>query len=84
MKLSRLLLTTFFLALTACATQSPDMMTASASSQPCEEPRPEMCTRDYRPVCANLRDGTKKTYSNGCTACSDANVDSWVDGECSQ
>ena len=48
----------------------------------CEEPRPEVCTMDYRPVCGNLADGSVKTYSNGCGACSDANVSSWVEGEC--
>lgn len=54
----------------------------SKTSQSCSEPRPEICTQDYRPVCANLKDGTEKNYSNGCTACSDVNVDSWIDGEC--
>ena len=27
-----------------------------------------------RPVCAQLENGQFKTYSNGCTACSDAKV----------
>lgn len=50
----------------------------------CEDPRPQVCTMDYRPVCGNLADGDVKTYSNGCGACSDANVTSWVEGECPQ
>ena len=48
----------------------------------CPEPRPEVCTMDYRPVCANLKDATAATYSNGCTACGDANVVSWIEKAC--
>ena len=48
----------------------------------CEEPRPQVCTMDYRPVCGTLSDGSVQTYSNGCGACSDAKVTSWVEGEC--
>lgn len=48
----------------------------------CSEPRPQMCTMDYRPVCAELSGGSHKTISNGCTACSDANVSGYRDGVC--
>jgi hypothetical protein len=37
---------------------------------PCADPRPQMCTRDYRPACGLHRDGTRKTYGNACSACS--------------
>ena len=37
---------------------------------------------DYRPVCATLEDGAIKTYANGCGACADAEVVSWVDNAC--
>jgi hypothetical protein len=40
----------------------------------CGEKRPEICTMDYVPVCAELDDGSRKTYSNACGACSDKNV----------
>lgn len=40
----------------------------------CGEERPEVCTMEYVPVCAELDDGTRKTYSNGCSACSDKDV----------
>ncbi|MEN8210210.1 MAG: hypothetical protein ABFR31_00710 [Thermodesulfobacteriota bacterium] len=40
----------------------------------CEDPRPELCTMDYVPVCGKLIDGSLKTYSNGCSACSDKKV----------
>jgi len=48
----------------------------------CEDPRPQVCTMDYRPVCGSLGDASVKTYANGCGACGDANVVSWVEGEC--
>ena len=51
----------------------------------CTTPRPQMCTADYRPVCATLADGNETaTYSNGCSACGDARVISHVPGECGQ
>jgi len=48
----------------------------------CPEPRPQMCTREYRPVCAKLDDGSMKTYSNGCTACTDPKVVGYYQGAC--
>jgi hypothetical protein len=49
---------------------------------PCMEPRPQVCTQDYRPVCAELQDGSFKTFFNGCSACSDAAVTGYRDGAC--
>lgn len=48
----------------------------------CTEPRPQVCTQDYRPVCAALQDGSLKTYSNGCNACSDPAVTGYREGAC--
>lgn len=48
----------------------------------CEDPRPEICTMDYTPVCGKDVKGDVKTYANGCGACSDDNVVSYQDGEC--
>lgn len=48
----------------------------------CEEPRPQICTREYNPVCATLKDGSIKTGSTGCTSCSDAEVVSYKMGAC--
>ena len=48
----------------------------------CPETRPQMCTREYRPVCAKLEDGSMKTYSNGCTACTDPKVVGHYPGAC--
>lgn len=52
-----------------------------------------MCTREYRPVCADVDTGIrcitapcpsteKKTYSNGCTACADEKVTGYALGAC--
>lgn len=59
----------------------------------CTEPRPEMCTMQYDPVCAEVDTGIRcitepcpstewKTYGNGCSACGDADVLGYVPGEC--
>jgi len=62
-------------------------------SNKCNEPRPEFCTMDFNPVCATRDNGIRcvttpcsstesATYSNGCSACADKNVFSYVAGEC--
>ena len=48
----------------------------------CEEPRPELCTMEYVPVCGKLIDGNLKTYGNGCSACSDKKVIGYQPGPC--
>lgn len=48
----------------------------------CQEPRPEVCTREYNPVCATLRDGSSKTSSTACTSCSDPHVIGYKMGKC--
>lgn len=50
----------------------------------CADPRPQACTMDYRPVCGEDSDGTRKTYANGCTACSNSAVFSYTDGPCKE
>jgi hypothetical protein len=48
----------------------------------CPEPRPELCTMNYLPVCAQRKDGAFKSYANGCTSCTDTEVIGYRDGEC--
>lgn len=49
----------------------------------CTEPRPEICTREYNPVCATLSTGKQqKTYATGCTACADPAVIKYRQGPC--
>jgi hypothetical protein len=49
---------------------------------PCADPRPQMCTRDYRPACGVRGDGSRKTYGNACSACADPEVLSQGAGAC--
>jgi hypothetical protein len=59
----------------------------------CSDPRPQICTMDYTPVCAQRDTGIRcvttpcpssewKTYSNGCSACSDSDVSGYRSGSC--
>jgi hypothetical protein len=48
----------------------------------CSEPRPQICTQEYRVVCAQMQDGSFKEYSNGCTSCADSGVVGYRDGNC--
>lgn len=59
----------------------------------CTEPRPQMCTREYNPVCATRDTGVRcvtepcpaserLTYPTGCTACADPKVISHVSAAC--
>jgi hypothetical protein len=50
----------------------------------CKGPRHSMCTMEYRPVCGHLKDGSVKTFSNPCTACSNENVEGFTHGPCSE
>ena len=77
----RMMTLSLALALGACATTGADAPPA-ANATVCEDPRPQICTMDYRPVCGTRKDGSVKTYSNGCGACADANVVSWIENAC--
>lgn len=79
----------------ACAQPDAKPLPPRAESTPCEEPRPEMCTREYRPVCADRDTGVRcittpcpsteqVTYGNACTACSDAKVIRHRPGACEE
>ena len=59
----------------------------------CVVPRPEMCARDWRPVCGLRDTGMRcvttpcpswetKTYGNACAACADPAVYGWRPDEC--
>jgi hypothetical protein len=65
-------------ALIGCGSQS----NANSSITACEDPRPEICTADYVPVCGAHADGTQRTYSNACSACSVVEVQGYSDGAC--
>ncbi len=48
----------------------------------CEDPRPQICTREYDPVCGTLKNGSTVTGSTGCTSCSDHDVVGYKMGAC--
>jgi len=50
----------------------------------CADPRPEICTMDYQPVCGFNSDNSSKTYSNACTACSHKKVIKYIKSDCSE
>ena len=75
------------LLLVACATTSDEMNKKNYEPGEldlilCEEPRPQICTREYNPVCATLQDGSTITGSTGCTSCSDPEVVGYKMGAC--
>ena len=45
-------------------------------------PPPIACTREYNPVCGLQSNGTSRTYTNGCSACADSRVVSYLMGTC--
>ena len=83
--------------LSACASKQtvhiPADKAVSNASIKCSVPRPQVCTREYRPVCARVDTGIrcvttpcpsfkKKTYANACTACADDKVLDYREGPC--
>ena len=72
-----LVLLSLVIALAGCAS-SGDI----ADGEACPEPRPQVCTMIYAPVCATLENGEQKTYSSDCNACADIAVSTYVDGAC--
>jgi hypothetical protein len=68
------------------------LLLAACSSQPveepgddpfaCSEPRPQVCTMIYAPVCATLKAGGEADYSSPCNACADDAVESYREGRC--
>jgi len=69
------------LSITACSTNSNQENTKT-NKVTCTEPRSLICTHDYRPVCAESKSGRYRTYSNGCSACSNPDITRHIDGAC--
>ncbi len=58
----------FMIVIAGCRVTGPDAVKKSPSGEmltPCPEPRPQICTQEYRPVCAQLSGGIFKTYATG-------------------
>lgn len=71
-------------ALAGCAATPPATNTSDSASEltPCKDPRPEICTMQYDPVCGVSESGDSKTYSNACAACSNRAVLGYNEGAC--
>jgi len=78
------LLLTLFVAVSCSqeATLADNTVQAVSNVVTCSEPRAQMCTREYRPVCATLQNGKQKTYANGCEACADSQVKAYTPDAC--
>jgi len=48
----------------------------------CPEVRNPMCTKIYKPVCGQDKEGQLKTYASDCTACANVDVVSYQEGVC--
>lgn len=81
------LLPLYTLLLAACSPLDDTMLDASSERKVvttivCTDPRPEICTMEYRPVCASGPSGELTIFSSGCSACSDQKVLHYKIGEC--
>ncbi len=65
-------------ALAGCASEGGK----KAGGEACTDPRPQVCTMIYAPVCATLEHDEQRTYSSDCNACADIAVIAHVDGAC--
>lgn len=72
----------------ACQSVAPRMdspMVPSTHSplRMCQQPRPEICTQQYEPVCG-YGSGHRLlgTYGNACGACGQAEVMGYTEGDC--
>jgi len=70
-----------------CACQSspaPEQPTKTNAplKQVCPEPRPQICTMIYDPVCATRADGSRTLEASNCSACGDQDVVSYQQGPC--
>ncbi len=75
-----LLVFTALLVIAGCETapETPPLVTQ------CGVERPQVCTMEYDPVCAELVAGGRKTYSSPCNACADDAVSGYQRGACPQ
>jgi hypothetical protein len=75
------------------STDSPPPRAEAPDYVACRMPRPEICTREYRPVCARVDTGKRcvttpcdssveETRPTGCTACADPKVLGYRPGAC--
>jgi len=81
-KLRNLILFPVLIGVLATCAAEPAAPRTIVEGTACPEERPQICTLDYRPVCAILANGSRQEYSNGCNACSVPEVVSFVENAC--
>ena len=97
-KMNRLLMISIFCVaaffISACApSKKVEQNSPHAKFNQCPDERPQMCTREYLPVCATRDTGVRcvaapcpsseqKTYANACTACADEKVSGYIADSC--
>ena len=75
-----LLILLALLAMHGCS--MPLVTKASAPHLSCAHARPQICTMQYEPVCATLKNTTERSYSSACAACSAEGTRSYTLGTC--
>ena len=73
-----ILVTTLALVLAACGNAPVPELTGTQ----CADPRPQVCTMEYNPVCVTLVAGGSKQYASPCNACADDAVSAYLPGSC--
>ena len=63
---------------------SPGARPLPADAIACVDPRPQVCTMDYDPVCGLRRAAKAQTYGNACGACADPGVVAHRPGACGE
>lgn len=56
----------------------------SNASTVCVDPRPQVCTMIFAPVCATHDDGRRETHASACNACADDTVVDHTNESCDE
>ena len=75
-------LTNFLVAACSREPATGEGATADPELTACTDPRSQVCTAQYDPVCGYLGGDNPKTFSNACMACADAGVSGHRPGAC--
>jgi len=75
-----LLILLALLAMQGCST--PLVTKENTPHLKCTDDRPQLCTMQYEPVCATLKNTTERSYSSACAACSAEGTRGYTLGAC--